>query len=159
MKSDGPEIQWPGKGGGDSHDGERKSAPRSGWLGGIPKSRTTAILLLAGYVVLIFVMSSRPRPRSPFDLQHADKLVHAVEYGILGWLLARAVGARGNLSAGRVAFTCILGAVLVGAADELNQARVPGRDSSVWDLVADASGAAAAVLLWLKVRRMAVEGE
>jgi len=60
-------------------------------------------------------------------------------------LLARAL--RGSLPTGRALWAAMaaLGiGVLIGASDEFYQSFVPGRDSSVYDLLADTVGCAAA---------------
>ena len=106
------------------------------------------------YVTLIFLVSSRPYLRAPLRFQNADKLVHVLEYGGLGVLWARALGStsrfRGALRGGSMAL--MLGMV-VGASDEVFQAGVPGRQSSVFDFLADTLGLALAVLIYLGARR------
>jgi VanZ family protein len=100
-----------------------------------------AVLLYAG---LIFALSSRTAaelPPGPFP--HVDKLVHFVEYAVLGALVAVALG--GRLSAGWIAVALVLCAGY-GASDEWHQRFVPGRDASIFDLVADTLGAAAGIL-------------
>jgi VanZ family protein len=108
--------------------------------------RRFAWALAALYCLAIFLLSSRtPQrlPASPFA--HADKLVHAVEYAVLGGLLARALGGRGLGWTG-----CLLAVALAatyGASDEWHQSFVPGRDSSIADLVADTIGAGVGIVL------------
>lgn len=119
------------------------------------------ILLLAAYVALIFVVSSRPRARPPVEFPHADKVAHVVEYGVLGWLLAGVLNHRArSRSSLWVLLFVLVGALVVGVLDELNQTRIPGRDGSVLDLGADAIGASLGGLLWLKARpRSSSKGE
>lgn len=90
------------------------------------------------YASVILVVSSIPDLRSPGRWSGSDKLMHALEYAILGGLLRRAVlvrGARGWIVA-------LALAAAIGAIDELYQATVPGRFCSRWDWIADLSGAA-----------------
>jgi VanZ family protein len=106
------------------------------------------------YVTLIFAASSVANLQPPQVLgTFSDKAAHAVEYGILGFLLVRAI--RGtellqrSLPAGLVAL--IIG-LAVGLADELYQAYVPGRESDPFDYLADSTGLALAVVLFLVLR-------
>ncbi|SRR5581483_1032951 len=63
-----------------------------------------------------------------------DKLAHFVYYGIMCLLLVTALGRRWRWLA-----VAIVAAV--GAADEIHQIYVPGRDASVFDWTADLLGA------------------
>ena len=93
--------------------------------------RRRYLVLAALYMALIFFLSSLPGGTvgipSPWD-----KLAHALEYGLLGFLLARGLGRW----EGAVAL-----AVLYGLSDELHQSLVPGREAAAGDLLADAVGA------------------
>jgi VanZ family protein len=102
---------------------------------------------------LIFLLSSRPRTRPPVEFPHVDKVIHMVEYGILGWLLSGVLDPRARLRSVSLLFGVLLAALMVGVLDELNQSRIPGRESSAWDLGADVVGASLAAVLWLRVRR------
>jgi VanZ family protein len=111
-------------------------------------------LPVLAYVGMIFVVSAQPRLRPPLQFRNADKFAHVIEYGILGFLLVRAVrgdGSRGDpLRDGLVALAIGLA---IGAGDETFQSIVPGRESSVRDFLADASGLVFSQLAWLVVRR------
>ena len=106
-----------------------------------------------GLMAVMLGLSSIPGDDLP-DLgpNHADKLIHAAEYALLGLFLAAASpGARGAFLAGLIA-------ALFGVLDEFYQGWIPGRSSSAWDAVADALGAssgAGAVALF-RWRRSAV---
>lgn len=98
----------------------------------------------AAWAGVIWYLSSQPSPPSPVDLP--DYVSHAVEFGVLGALvwMGAAGGLPGPVSMGRsaaVAAACIL----YGALDEFHQRFVPGRDSSLVDLAADAVGVLLAV--------------
>ena len=106
------------------------------------------------YVALIFAASSVHGLRPPQLIgSFSDKAAHAVEYGILGFLLVRAI--RGSellersLPAGLVAL--IVG-MAVGLTDELYQAYVPGRQSDPLDFLADSIGLVVAVVVFLALR-------
>jgi len=109
-------------------------------------------LPVLAWMGLIYFWSSRP------DLPHLDeywlemllrKIAHAMEYAVLGCLLARALGARGWRS---TAVAVALGA-LYAASDEWHQTFVAGRKGNLWDVMLDSAAALAGV--WLYVRRRA----
>jgi len=96
------------------------------------------------YCALIFFVSSLEKPPTP-DLGFAlsDKVVHASAYGLLLLLTARA--ARGVLPDRSLLFLLILSVAfcsLYGASDEYHQSFVLGRQSDIFDWVADTTGAA-----------------
>lgn len=74
--------------------------------------------------------------------RHADKLAHALQFGLLAWLVVRAIDWPSHDAApalrwvGAVAFTIALGAL-----DEWAQAASPSRVSDYKDLAADGVGA------------------
>ena len=82
-----------------------------------------------------------------------DKVAHFTYYGTMAVLLAHAVGIRWL-------WVPLVLMLLVGAADEWNQATIAGRDASAWDWVADGMGAAAFVYgywKWAIRKRVAVK--
>ncbi len=87
---------------------------------------------------------------------HLDKLIHVVEYSFFGALLCRAVMAQGAFrrwGLGALAAVLLAG-VLYGVLDEWHQRSIPGRDSSPYDVMADAIGAALGAWIWtLKTRK------
>ena len=105
------------------------------------------------YVTLIFTVSSIQNLKLPDIPGLTDKVVHAAEYGVLGFLLVRAL--RGtNVVATSVpaALIAILFGLLVGLADELYQAYVPGRISDPADYAVDALGLALSAIVFLLLR-------
>lgn len=101
-----------------------------------------AWLPAVAYMALIWWLSSKPIVLPLPELPWRDKLAHVVEYGILGFLLSRAV--RGSWPSFRPARALVAAALLTsiwGYVDEIHQAFVPGRNSSAWDLLADVVGA------------------
>lgn len=106
------------------------------------------------YCGLIFFFSQLPKPPKIFQIRFFsfDKLLHIVEYGMLGLALAWALYRKeGKLGPGAVAGAAFVLSVLYGAADEIHQSFIPGRHATVYDVVADALGAGAGVLLWRKI--------
>ncbi len=94
------------------------------------------------YAGLIFIYSSLSSPPLAPKILHGDKLLHLVEYAILGYLIARA--ARNASSPQlrthfRIFAVCV--AVLYGLTDEFHQYFVPGREADSLDLLADGAGA------------------
>ena len=113
-------------------------------------------LYVFAYVSLVFVLSAQPHLHVPGDLPYRDKFAHVAEYGGLGWLVYRAVlGSWPAVGATRRVLLSILALSAVGAIDEKFQAGVPGRDSSVYDWMADTAGVslAQAVSVALEKRR------
>ncbi len=96
------------------------------------------ILAVVAYVAMMFSLSSWQNPPGGPSVPHLDKVVHAVEYAVLAILLSWAMPPRMR-GTWKLAVVMVLG-LLIGAADELYQRRVPGRESSVYDLVADMAG-------------------
>jgi VanZ family protein len=78
------------------------------------------------------------------------KCAHLTEFAILALLVWRALRVRGERAwSWRLARNAWLLAVLYAASDELHQWFVPDRQASGWDVVIDATGAAAGLIgLW-----------
>lgn len=105
-----------------------------------------------GAMAVLFLLSSRsslPLPRLHFP--GLDKLLHAAAYSILGALLQLGWGVRrSSLSL----LPAVIIATLYGVLDEVHQGHVPGRDSCLYDVLADFSGAVfGAVIVWKAGRR------
>lgn len=105
---------------------------------------------VCAYAALIFVMSSQSHPEDnlpAFVFGLSDKVVHAIEYAVLGVLCYRALRGRSGFSWRQQAVpVAILLASVYGASDEIHQSFVPFRDSSWHDWVADTIGAVLGVL-------------
>ena len=103
------------------------------------------------WIAFIFVMSSIPDlPGEYKDLPpHSDKVVHFIEYFVLAILLYRGIrnDDRGRIS--RVMSALVLIGISVAGLDELYQSIVPGRDSSLADLLSDIGGVAAGAAIML----------
>jgi VanZ family protein len=116
-----------------------------------------AWLPAVAYMALIWVLSSMPVQVDLEEVPFHDKGVHFVEYGVLALLLGHAL--RGNwppLGPVKVVLSAFALSTLWGYLDELHQAFVPGRDSSLMDLLADALGStlgACAFFLFDKLRK------
>ena len=111
--------------------------PRIGW-------RWLAVF---GYVALIFTLSAQPGLTVPGTFQYRDKFAHILEYGGLGVLVWSAAGATwpGQPPLKR-ALLSVLAVSALGACDEKFQSYIPMRESSVYDWMADTTGALLAQL-------------
>lgn len=103
------------------------------------KYQGPALLLM----ILIFIASSfstLPGPRLGFRFE--DKWHHFLVFGILGYLLVRAIYWQSDFpfwKRNSVWLAMIIG-ILYGISDEYHQSFVPGRFSEVGDVIADAVG-------------------
>ena len=109
------------------------------------------------YCLLIFIQSSYPATDSLPTFPHADKLVHAAGYALLGFLFYRAYGKTGlRRQTFRLLIVSGLSAMLYGISDEIHQSFVPSRTADIIDMIADAAGgfmgAAAAWMVWRRGR-------
>ena len=94
-------------------------------------------ILLLGYIILIISLSSIPGHSMPrFIIVSWDKLLHVVEYSILGYL---AVNSFRAISKDQV-IVIIISCLGFACFDELWQSLIPGRFSSGLDIIADGIG-------------------
>lgn len=106
------------------------------------------------YATAVLVIGAQPNLHPPVEFHNSDKLYHLLEYGVLGFLLARALRATLRIRFAVVAAMMAIGlGGMVGLADELHQRVVPGRQSSMLDLTADLVGIALAQVLFLLTHR------
>jgi VanZ family protein len=94
------------------------------------------------WLVLVFVLSSFHKTHIPKSKYLSwDKLAHASEYSVLGYLTARALFFSGLrwLKINYLWITISFG-LLYALSDEFHQYFVPGRSSSLWDAAADLVG-------------------
>ena len=107
---------------------------------------------ILAYACLIFYLSSLPHPEAylpSFLKAVSDKILHAVEYSLLGILCVRAFRhAGGGMITDHAVLWAIAISALYGVSDEIHQAFVPFRNSDVWDAVADTIGAAIGAWSW-----------
>lgn len=109
------------------------------------------------YAGAIFYLSSQSHPDEQlpsFLLKDvSDKVLHAVEYGILALLCCRAFRwAAGPAVARQAVVLAIMTASVYGITDEVHQAFVPLRESSWLDWLADTIGATIGALSWRFIR-------
>jgi VanZ family protein len=113
----------------------------------------------AAYMLLIWGLSSIAIQINFAHVPFQDKGVHFVEYGTLAVLLSHAI--RGTWRDWRPMSTFALAVVLTtlwGITDEIHQAYVPGRNSDVQDVLADALGSLLGAGLYLILRTQLPRG-
>lgn len=111
-------------------------------------------LPVLGYVGVIIALSAQPNLKPPLVYYNGDKVAHVLEYFGLGFLIARAI--RHTLRLRDVLKPVLLALLLgtaIGAGDEIFQRMIPGRDSSVYDLLADCIGLVIAQVAYLTFAR------
>ncbi len=114
-------------------------------------------LPVALYAGTIFYLSSQSHPEEQLPSlmfeEVSDKVLHAVEYGILALLCYRAFrwGTNGPVASHALLFA-IMTASLYGITDEVHQLFVPFRESSWLDWVADTAGAVIGAMGWRVIR-------
>ena len=98
----------------------------------------------------IFMLSSRsklPLPDSTL-LPGMDKVLHAFAFGCFAFSFSYWLGRdRWKAKPAVCVLIVCIAAACYGASDEIHQMFVPGRDASVYDWIADCTGAFAASLL------------
>jgi VanZ family protein len=106
------------------------------------------------YLGTIQLLGAQPDLQVPMLFPNVDKVVHMLEYLGLGILLARAIRASARVPVPiRTALIAVGVGVGMGVTDEFLQAFVPGRMSSVNDLLADMTGLLIAQFIFLLVVR------
>ena len=104
------------------------------------------------WALVIFLFSSLTKlPQVNKTGIPLDKIIHLIEYFLLGFLLARGSFYISNrFIKEKYLIFSISVAVFVGFLDEFYQFFVPGRDSNFLDFIADVIGAVTAVLIFNK---------
>jgi VanZ family protein len=115
------------------------------------KGRTLWLLLLVGYWLVLFAATHVPSDFPAVPSAQWDKVAHFVAYALLGAGFAMAWQlASGRLTLRQLLTTWIV-VVVYGALDEWTQSFV-GRDTSFFDWMADAAGAAAGLTMFARLR-------
>jgi VanZ family protein len=101
-------------------------------------------LPVAAYMAVLFMLSAQPELPSPGG--SPDWLQHGVAYAGLALVTVRATatGAWSRVGARTIAGAALI-AIVYSAFDEWHQSFVPGRTADLYDLAADAAGAALAL--------------
>lgn len=110
-----------------------------------------AVIVYAGFLFILSSLSlPLPLPFAPGV--GLDKVTHLGAYGLLSYLLFRALHVTFHRAAiWRIATAAAVLATLYGASDEVHQLYVPNRQAEILDLVADGIGAfLTAGICWVK---------
>ena len=113
------------------------------------KSKTIARAGLAVFCLLIIIGSSIPGNKIPeaFALT-PDKLIHCIEYFILGLLILHWISREFQFNKkGNLFLLVLLIGSTFGAIDENYQRLTPGRTPDVWDWVLDTVGVLLAIVV------------
>lgn len=106
------------------------------------------------YLGVVQFLGAQPDLQVPMLFPNVDKVVHVLEYLGLGVLLARAIRASVRIPVPIGTALLAVGVGLgMGVADEFIQSFMPGRMSSMNDLLADATGLLIAQFIYLLVVR------
>jgi VanZ family protein len=103
----------------------------------------------------IFFLSHQPGDSLSLpEVPGIDKLAHLAAYGTLAASVLFAMGEqRMRANPWRTMLLTVAFCFLYGISDEFHQSFIPGRTVSIYDLLADASGAAIVCVLWAGWRK------
>jgi len=113
-----------------------------------PILRYLFLAMAIGWSVVIYILSSQPGLGVPPLLFGQDKLLHALVFGILGFLLAGALVPAANQARKRHILMAVGLVATYGVLDEIHQHFVPGRMPDVFDVMADIGGGILGVWLF-----------
>jgi len=108
--------------------------------------RALSLSLAIAMAAFVLVGASTVGEMGSVPGPYIDKIVHALYYGVMAILVDRGLG-------GRLPVVAMAIAIAVGGADEIHQMSIPTRDASVFDWMADVTGAVVLTLLWRAARR------
>ncbi len=93
------------------------------------------------YAGLIFYLSSLSKPLPEVGIPFFDKFTHILEYGFFGFLASRAFkNSPKKRFFENFRILAILVSIIYGISDEFHQGFISGRESSVFDMLADGIG-------------------
>ncbi|MDX9702588.1 MAG: VanZ family protein [Candidatus Auribacterota bacterium] len=105
-------------------------------------NKFTPWIPVAVWMSVIFIASSITLTEGVSPFTYADKIVHFLEFGILGFFLYFALYASNPDSSYKLRiFISTFFTGLYGLSDEIHQLFVPTREFSIYDLLADIAGA------------------
>jgi VanZ family protein len=100
------------------------------------------------WAVVIYTLSSQPGLNVPPLFSGQDKLLHALVFGILGFLVAGALLPAAQQTRRHHILMVVVLVAAYGVLDEIHQHFVPGRMPEVFDVLADVSGGLMGVWLF-----------
>ncbi|MBL7685629.1 MAG: VanZ family protein [Deltaproteobacteria bacterium] len=114
------------------------------------KRRYLYILLALLYASLIFYFSSRPA----LSVSH-DKMAHIFEYSLFGFIICPVLRYFFKIQhVGKLILFAVFVVTLYGVTDEFHQSFVPGRESSIYDVIADFVGSFLGALIYVLSHRL-----
>lgn len=102
--------------------------------------REKYLYMFGFWVVITFVLTSVPKIHPISGISHMDKIAHFLIYGISGFLFSRYLR-EGNIPREMIFIHTVLLMALIGGVDEIHQRWIAWRVPSLYDLIADVSGA------------------
>ncbi len=144
-------------------DGRGRVEDRIMWQGQVgQKGRATwgrqllAWFAVLSYCGLLYYLSDQPSLRLPQVMPSSDTVAHVVAYAVLGWLWTVALRQTWEgCSSLAILLFALLFTLVYGLSDEWHQSFVPGRVSSMADVIADVIGGglgAGSFFLWARRR-------
>jgi VanZ family protein len=106
------------------------------------------------YYSLIFIVSSRSVNLKEY-IPFMDKVIHLMEFAILGFLLSFGCFLSLKYRLKAKAYLTLLSGALLGALDEFHQYFVPARSAEILDWVADVLGILLGLLIFISLFRRA----
>ncbi|HOD36792.1 MAG TPA: VanZ family protein [Syntrophales bacterium] len=106
------------------------------------------------FATLIFALSSLSKtPEILSEVVGADKLLHALEYFIFGYLIMRVFATSpGRFIRRWAVLLALVAGTAYAASDEFHQSFVPGRTASLYDVLFDTLGVLLAAALYRPMR-------
>jgi len=105
------------------------------------------------YAAFIFFLSSIPGRKYLYPFSSADKVLHLVEYTVLGYLITRAFGYNSS-GKKRLFIRSFAVCLLYGLSDEFHQWFVPYRVVSFMDMLANVTGSLLGIGIYIKQRKV-----
>ncbi|MDR4506957.1 MAG: VanZ family protein [Candidatus Brocadiaceae bacterium] len=108
------------------------------------------VFLTLFYSYCIYIVSSRDTSSVPL-FPHIDKLIHFIEFGILGFMMCWVISSFGMKT--KIFFYLLAIGItsLYGASDEIHQFFTPHRSMDILDWLSDTLGATTAVIAWQRI--------
>jgi VanZ family protein len=115
---------------------------------------------LCVYSAIIFLISNLPASQTAGISQVIwDKLLHVMEYSVLGVLAARAFGSKGPSSFQVIWALSVVFCFTYGLSDEFHQSFSLGRESALADAYADFIGGAFGAGIYLFIKQWFIKKE
>ncbi|MCC6722863.1 MAG: VanZ family protein [Saprospiraceae bacterium] len=100
------------------------------------------------WALVILGLSISPTVQLPETILAPDKIGHLVVYGVLNWLVLRALHTTDSFSVGRALWSLLVVSLYGVALEFVQWAFFPNRFFEVWDMVANATGAVLSYFLF-----------